>query len=131
MQLCRVGKRTVGVAALPQPMLPMADGVIVESSARSLQAEVHVFQNDLDEDKRLLVAGCDPGISLLAQHLGRFNDVDMVVAASSSHQALEWLKEGKIHVGGSHLRDGVSGEYNLPAIKRLFPAGSGQGGYVR
>jgi putative molybdopterin biosynthesis protein len=124
VQLCRVGKRTVGVSAMPQPMLPMADGVIVESSPRSHQAEVHVFQDDLEEDKRLLVAGCDPGISLLAQHLGRFNDVDMVVAPSSSHQALDWLKEGMVHVAGSHLRDGSSGEYNLPAIKRLFPQGA-------
>src|SRR5579863_5716538 len=29
VQLCRIGKRTIGVAAMPQPlMLPMADGVI-------------------------------------------------------------------------------------------------------
>lgn len=122
VQLCRIGKRTIGVAAMPQPlMLPMADGVIVESSARSSQAEVQLFQNDLDDAKRLLIAGCDPGISLLAQHLGRFNDIDMVVAPSSSRQALEWLKEGKVHVAGSHLHDASSGEYNLPAIKRLFP----------
>lgn len=125
VQLCRIGKRTIGVSAAPQPlMLPMADGVIVESSTRNRQAEVQVFQNDLDDTKRLLVAGCDPGISLLAQHLGRFNDVDIVVAPSSSQQALEWLKEGKVHVAGSHLRDTSSGEYNLPAIKRLFPQAS-------
>jgi len=124
VQLCRVGKRTVGVSALPQPMLPTADGVIVENSSRSQQASVQVFQNDLDDTKRLLIAGCDPGISLLAQHLGRFNDVDMVMAPSSSHQALEWLKESKVHVAGSHLRDLSSGEYNLPTIKRLFPQGA-------
>ena len=124
VQLCRVGKRTVCVSAMPQPLFPMADGVIVETPTRSQQAEVQVFQNDLEDAKRLLVAGCDPGISLLAQHLGRFNDVDMVMAPCSSHQALEWLKEGKVHVAGSHLRDLSSGEYNLPAIKRLFPQGA-------
>src|SRR5271154_287343 len=32
VQLCRVGNRTIGVSALPQPaMLPLADGVIVDS----------------------------------------------------------------------------------------------------
>jgi putative molybdopterin biosynthesis protein len=123
VQLCRVGKRTVGVSALPQPLLPMADGVIVESSTRRRQAEVQVFQTHLEDAKRLLVAGCDPGISLLAQHLGRFNDVDMVMAPCSSHQALGWLKEGKVHIAGSHLQDLSSGEYNLPEIKRLFPQG--------
>jgi molybdate-binding protein len=95
-----------------------------ENSKRSHAAEVHVFQPGLDASKRLLVAGCDPGISLLAQHLGRFDDVDMVVAPSSSQQALQWLKQGKVHVAGSHLRDTATGEYNLPAVKRLFPGGA-------
>ena len=125
VQLCVVGKRTLGVAADPQPlMLPMADGVIVESSKRKQLAGVHVFQSGLEDSKRLLIAGCDPGISLLAQHLGRYDDVDMIVAPSTSQQALEWLKQGKVHVAGSHLRDSSSGEYNLPAIKRMFPGGA-------
>ena len=125
VQLCRVGRRTIGIPADPQPlMLPLADGVIVESSRRRHQADVHVFQPGLEEGKRLLVAGCDPGISLLVQHLGRFDDVDMIVAPSTSQQALEWLKEDKVHVAGSHLLDSSSGEYNLPAIKRLFPGGA-------
>src|ERR1700680_4859046 len=35
VQLCGIGNRTVGVAALPQPlMLPMADGVIVDNARR-------------------------------------------------------------------------------------------------
>ncbi len=121
VQLCRVGKRMVGVSASPQPaLLPMADGVILESSKRTHQAQVHVFQDDVESGKRLLIAGCDPGISLLVQHLARFDDVDTVIAPSSSHQALEWLRDGKVHVAGSHLRDLPSGEYNLPAIRRLF-----------
>jgi molybdate-binding protein/DNA-binding XRE family transcriptional regulator len=125
VQLCRVGKREIAVSAVPQPlMLPLADGVILESSKRAHQAEVHVFQPGLEEGKRLLVAGCDPGISLLAQHLGRFDDVDMIIAPSSSRQALDWLKQGKVHVAGSHLKDASSGEYNLPAVRRLFPAGT-------
>ena len=125
VRICQVGKRLIGVSAASQPaMLPLADGVVVESSKRTHQAEVHVFQSDPDEGKRLLIAGCDPGMSLLAQHLARFDDVDLVVAQASSQQALEWLKEGKVHVAGSHLRDSSSGEYNLPAIKRLFPQGA-------
>ncbi|HEV2687444.1 MAG TPA: substrate-binding domain-containing protein, partial [Bryobacteraceae bacterium] len=125
VQLCVVGKHTVAVSADPQPlMLPMADGVILESAKRRQQAEVHVFQKDAEQTKRLLIAGCDPGISLLTQHLARYDDIDLVVAPSSSRQALEWLKQGKAHVAGSHLRDVPSGEYNLPAIGRLFPRGS-------
>jgi molybdate-binding protein len=62
-------------------------------------------------------------MSLLAQHLARFDGVDLVVAPSSSRQALEWLKQGCVHVAGSHLRDS-SGEYNLSAIHRVFPQGA-------
>ncbi len=121
VRLCRVGKRMVGVSAIPEPaMLPMADGVIVETSKKTSHAEVHVFQDDPDNENRLLIAGCDPGISLLVQHLARFEDVDAIVASSSSQQALEWLRQGKVHVAGSHLRDLPSGEYNLPAVHRMF-----------
>ena len=36
-------------------------------------------------------------------------------------EALELLKDGCIHVAGTHLRDDSSGESNLPEIDRLFP----------
>ncbi len=125
VQLCPVGKRMIGVSAVLQPaMLPMADGVVVGSSQRTGAAQVQVFPGEMEEGKRLLVAGCDPGISLLSQHLARFHDVDLVVASSSSRQALDWLKQGKVHVAGSHLRDASSGEYNLPVVKRMFPGGA-------
>lgn len=127
VQLCRVGNRTMAVAAWPQPaVLPLADGVVAENPKRGHQVKVRVFQAEANEARRLLIAGCDPGIALLAQHLARFDDVDLVVAPSSSQQALEWLKQGTIHVAGTHLRDLPSGEYNLPFIRRLFPASAVQ-----
>jgi putative molybdopterin biosynthesis protein len=124
VQLCHLGNRLIGVPATPQPvMLPPADGVIAESGRRTGQAEVCVFQTGIEKGKRLLIAGCDPGISLLGRHLARFDDIDLIVAPSSSQQALAWLKTGKVHIAGSHLRDASSGEYNLPLIQRLFPRG--------
>lgn len=125
VQLCRVGKRMVGVSAAPQPvMVAMADGVIVESSARSHQAKVQMFESEPETSRRLLIAGCDPGIALLAQPLLRLDGVDLLIAQASSHQALDWLKQGKVHVAGSHLRDASTGEYNVPVIKRLFKQGA-------
>jgi putative molybdopterin biosynthesis protein len=121
VQLCQVGKRLIGVAAVPQPVLPMADGVIVETRTPQ-RADVRVFPSDEDQHKRLLVAGCDPGISLLAQHLAKSEGIEMILAPCSSQQALEWLKEGAVHIAGTHLRD-ASGDYNLAAIHRLFPKG--------
>jgi putative molybdopterin biosynthesis protein len=130
VQLCRVGKRLVGVSGMPQPMLPLADGVVVRTQTRAHRAGVQLFQDGIpdgvDDTKRLLIAGCDPGISLLVQHLARNEGVDLVVAPSSSQQALRWLKDGMVHVAGSHLRDAGSGEYNLPVIRRMFPKGAVQ-----
>jgi hypothetical protein len=57
VRICRVGKQLIGVSAGSQPaMLPMADGVVVETSKRTHEAEVHVFQSDPEEGKRLMIA---------------------------------------------------------------------------
>ncbi len=111
VQLCRVGKRMIGVSAAPRRlMFPPADAIVVNGS------KAQPFQEA--EEKRLLIAGCDPGISLLVEGL------DVLIAPSTSHQALEWLKQGKAHVAGSHLRDSATGDYNLPIVSRLFPQGT-------
>jgi molybdate-binding protein/DNA-binding XRE family transcriptional regulator len=113
VQLCRVGNRLMGVSAAPQRlMLPPADAIVVEGS------KVQMFPGETGDEKRLLIAGCDPGISLLSQHL------DIVIAPSTSQKALQWLKEGKVHVAGTHLRDTLTGDYNLPVVKNLFPPGT-------
>jgi putative molybdopterin biosynthesis protein len=63
----------------------------------------------------VLIAGCDPAISVLARHV-QTAGVELVLAHRNSSQALELLKERYVHVAGTHLRDESSGESNLPAI---------------
>jgi len=124
VQLCEVGKRLIAVPAEPQPaVLPLADGVLAEPARRSGPASVRAFPADGSEGKRLLVAGCDPGIALLAHHLSRTAGIELIVASSSSRQSLEWLKDGLVHIAGSHLRDATTGDYNLAAVRKLFPRG--------
>jgi putative molybdopterin biosynthesis protein len=113
VQLCRVGNRMMGVPAAPQHLtFPAADAIAVE------KGKAQTFPGEIEDPKRLLIAGCDPGISLLSQHLG------LVIAPSTSRQALLWLKQGKVHVAGTHLRDSTTGNYNLPIVKQLFPQGN-------
>src|SRR5262249_46615183 len=50
--------------------------------------------------------------------------VELVLAHRNSSQSLMLLKQGCIHVAGTHLRDESSGESNLPEIGRLFPKNS-------
>lgn len=124
VQLCEVGKRLIAVPAEPQPaVLPLADGVLIEQVRRAGSASVRAFPADGSESKRLLVAGCDPGIALLAHHLSRTAGIELIVASSSSRQSLAWLKGGFVHIAGSHLRDASTGDYNLPAVRKLFPRG--------
>lgn len=123
VQLCRVDRRSI--ASVPAPVawyLPVADAVVVDSTLRGKQikARVQLFREDEDPGKRILVAGCDPGVSVLARHVQRAG-IDLVVAHRNSSQALALLKAGSIHIAGSHLRDEASGESNLPAIRRMFP----------
>jgi len=123
VQLCRVDRRTVASSPLPFPWyLPTADAVLLGGAGapgRHARATVQLFHGDYDLANRILVAGCDPGVSVLARHVLRAG-VELVVAHRNSSQALALLKQGVVHVAGTHLRDQPSGESNLPAIHRLF-----------
>jgi molybdate-binding protein len=70
---------------------------------------------------KIVLAGCDPATSLLARMVERLSGVEIVHAPASSQLALDWLKEGKVHIAGSHLQDPDSSEFNLPFIRRQFP----------
>lgn len=121
VQLCRVENRLL--ASVPSPLpwcFPATDAVVAGRPARQAQTRVQVFQSGDDFTNRLLVAGCDPGISVLSRHVQPAG-VELVLAHRNSSQALALLKEGCVHIAGTHLRDEVSGESNLPQVGRLFP----------
>ena len=123
VRLCRVDKHLVGIPSSPVPTgLPSADGVVLKMD-RLHRATVQPLNPEANYTKGLVVAGCDPGMSVLARQLSRYSDVQLIVAGCSSSQALRWLKEKRIHVAGTHLRDEATGEPNLPAVKKLFPRG--------
>jgi molybdate-binding protein/DNA-binding XRE family transcriptional regulator len=115
VQLCRVGRQMVASAPAAAPWyFPASDAIMAGSG------KVQVFHADDDFRGRLLVAGCDPAISVLARHV-QAAGVELVLAHRNSSQSLALLKEGLVHVAGTHLRDETSGESNLPEIGRLFP----------
>jgi len=125
VQLCDVDNKLVAV--LPAPIawsLPPADAVLIEAAKqRPGRARVQLFQEPKQFPRRLLIAGCDPGISVLLRHLQR-EGVEAVVAYRNSSQSLDLLKQSFIHIAGSHLRDEATGESNLPAVRKQFPKGS-------
>ncbi|MCI0419066.1 MAG: helix-turn-helix domain-containing protein [Acidobacteria bacterium] len=122
LQLCRVQRRVVGVPSMPVPAyLPAADAVLVKRKAAKVLIQPFVI--DQEYGRRLLIAGCDPGISVLGRHLKNAG-IELVTASCSSSKALDLLKQKQIHVAGSHLRDEATGESNLPAVRKLFPTRS-------
>lgn len=125
VQLCEVDQKLIAVLPAPTAWsLPPADGVLIESGKRQGRGKVQLFQKEEKQfRKRLLIAGCDPGISVLLRHLQR-EGVEAVVAYRNSSQSLGLLKQSLVHVAGSHLRDEATGESNLPAVRKQFPKGS-------
>ena len=121
--LCRVDGRLI--AAPPEPgtwSLPEADGVVINSrpgAKASSKASVELLGDDTKFDHRILMAGCDPGASVLARRLRR-QGVELIVSYQNSSRSLELLKAGVIHIAGTHIRDPKTGESNLPKIHKMF-----------
>jgi len=129
VQLCRVNKRLVASPPSPVPWyFPVSDAVVASAgtpgkNSKNGRADVQVFDPADDFRNRVLIAGCDPGISVLARHL-QASGIELVLAHRNSSQSLQLLKEGCVHIAGTHLRDESSGESNLPEIGRMFPKNS-------
>src|SRR5579871_1811783 len=127
VQLCKVEKRTMGVNPSPVAWhLPVADAVVVSAGGRGAdarKARVQLFGSEIESGQRLLIAGCDPAMSVLARHVRKGN-VELVLAHRNSSQSLVLLRENFVHVAGSHLRDEATGESNLPHVRKLCPRGT-------
>jgi molybdate-binding protein len=103
------------VVAVPNPaarltLTPPAG--IVEHASRG-RAEVATYRSASEIDSTLLIAGCDPATTILADWLARHRSpVSAVALPCSSRRALAALIEGRAHAAGVHLKDPGSGEYN-------------------
>jgi molybdate-binding protein/DNA-binding XRE family transcriptional regulator len=69
----------------------------------------------------LVVVGCDPAFALVAEALRAERGVEVLWVQAGSRAALEMLARGEAHVGGVHLQDHATGEYNAPWVRRLVP----------
>jgi putative molybdopterin biosynthesis protein len=112
VQLCRIDDRLVATAPSPFPwFLPPSDAIMTGKT------RAQVADPDADFSNRILIAGCDPAISVLARHV-RSSNVELVLVHRNSTQALALLKSGSVHVAGTHLQS------NIPEVERIFPKDS-------
>ena len=124
VELCRVDDRLMASAPSPAPWyFPASDAIVAGVNGANGKARLRVFDAGRQFQNRILLAGCDPAISVLARHLQASGN-ELVMAHRNSSQSLELLKERYLHVAGTHLRDESSGESNLPDVARMFARNS-------
>ncbi len=131
VKVSSVGKRTIirPVTDLGEQFsfaIP-ADGYVTEVNRKLSGSTVRVkLSRDREAiEQEISVAGCDPAIFLVGEHLRRHKDRTTVVGwTMGSMAALQSLQRGEVHVAGMHLFDPVTGESNLPFLRRSLK-GSG------
>ena len=122
VRICHVGSRWISVPVSASPYyMPEADGIIKAADRATRRADLVIFAKDDASAKKLVLAGCDPAANLLAHMVEKISGIEVIPAAASSKLALTWLKEGKVHIAGSHLEDPKTGEFNLPYLRKEFP----------
>jgi putative molybdopterin biosynthesis protein len=101
-QLARVGARLMALPSTPfsWPEADAISGVTMPS--------------DYELGRRVVVAGCDPAIAIVARHLAANTPFRVVAFNCSSTRSSQLLQEGKVHIAGTHLAGGV------PAKTRSF-----------
>jgi putative molybdopterin biosynthesis protein len=111
--LARVGGKVVAVEqSAAQLTLPTGAGILGRTKHR--KAEVETFRTQEEIDATLLIAGCDPAVTILADWLVRHRaPVSAIALPCSSRRALAMLIEGRSHAAGVHLKDPGSDGYNL------------------
>jgi putative molybdopterin biosynthesis protein len=98
-----------------------ADGYLIETTRHrsASKAQVRLSRDRHAVEQEISVAGCDPAIFLAGEHLRRQKDQASVIGwTMGSMAALHALERGEVHVAGLHLFDAVSGQSNLPFVKR-------------
>lgn len=125
-RMVRVGRVGDRLIAAPQAArsayLPVSNGWINDRFiSREAGQKISVETYAANTDGQLVIAGCDPALSMLERLLTP-SGVDVISIPCSSRQALRWLRQGVVHVAGSHLFDRRSGEHNLSALRQVFPS---------
>ncbi|MCH7566535.1 MAG: helix-turn-helix domain-containing protein, partial [Nitrospirae bacterium] len=130
VKVARIGERVLvrPVASLGDVLnfTVAADGLVVHppatfrrSSGRKARVQVQLLRDRRLLEADIVVAGCDPAMFLVGEHLRRRQSKASVVGWSmGSAAAIEALNRREVHVAGLHVVDAKSGEYNLPYLRR-------------
>lgn len=103
LRLARVGSRLVAVPWSPEVFaLPAFDATTI-AQPRPGRIDVHWRPGARLRGNRLVLAGCDPAVSLLAAQVENAVGVELLAVPSASARALQMLRDGLVHMAGTHL----------------------------
>ena len=126
----RVKVASVGAKTIIRPVTGLgdvlsytvpADGYLIDTASQrsGVKARVRLSRDRHTVERDISVAGCDPAIFLAGEYLRRQKEQGSVIGwTMGSMAALQALQRGEVHVAGLHLVDPLTGESNLPFLKR-------------
>jgi molybdate-binding protein/DNA-binding XRE family transcriptional regulator len=100
--------------------LARADGVVAQAGEFGRRATVRLFHAEPRKTPTVVMAGCDPAVTLLAAAMQE-RGTRLVWTEMASLAALGALARGEAHVAGCHVADPATGVYNAPWVERLVP----------
>jgi putative molybdopterin biosynthesis protein len=105
----------------PLALTTPADALLVRSQRSEQEVRLRALRPLEALEANVLVAGCDPGLAVLAGRVqDRWPGQRLCWIAVSSDAALKALARGHAHIAGAHLFDEEAGEYNVPFVRRAF-----------
>ena len=122
VQVAQVGNRLLvwpldGAGELTS-LSAIADGLVLGRGFDVKHIKVRLFDDRARLGRKAVVAGCDPGMFLAAEHLRKRDKGTLVPCLMGSSLAIGALKRGEVHAAGVHLSDERSGAWNLPYLGR-------------
>lgn len=105
-----------------------ADGYIVipsgsEGYSQGKLVDVYLWKTKEEIDNTIVCIGShDNTLDVIYNYLRKkYPHISLSSAHIGSMGGLIAIKKGEAHVAGTHLLDEVTGEYNIPFIKRILP----------
>ena len=127
LRLCRVDGKLVAVPWTPDVFaVPVADATALADSS-SGRVTAGLREGRTADESRLLIAGCDPAVSVLAGSLHRLAQVELIAVPRSSRRALQLLEDGLVHLAGTHLSKSAA---HIPPNCRIFTFAEWEEGLV-
>lgn len=117
----------VGRGAGALMTLQRADGIVripegIELLEANSPVDVHLMKDRYEIEGTVVCIGShDNTLDLLANQLRkRFPQFSLSSSHVGSMGAMSAIRRGEAHMGGTHLLDEATGEYNIPFIKRIL-----------